>query len=664
MYTHPELETQNSRSPKGARKVNKKLCKEFKANSDPDKNVIRSYKSKYLKMTLEKRKELYQKLSPHTQKVQPKVKQVKPMVKQVKQSIDATLLPLPDQDPGIEKFSRWWSFPRYKGLFKWQKESHNILWDAPYGMELVHRDAGKSVKYSVEYQWAMLYKGYDVLLLGWTARRKEIAAFVFAFFKQYNLIDFDKRTSPFHFKIKNGGKFDCYLITGKEVLGMHSLGKQERFMDLTEKERKELKAILEMGKEDENKVLTDEELDKFIAARQESPRKLWISIDDPIDISFMRESHREEELEIRFDSTLYSINPDKWSFTGTHKFEGDIFDFWRNKFKKKLVIYKRGPINPDGSLLCPEKFTYKGLGPYQADIKAGKRDLDEVRQHIGEYAWHSDWCQNPHPITGEEWDGIEEEIMLIDPKHIHYNLLWLTIDRATTTKSTSDYTGCVIGVREIATGNRIIIDDFTGIITFNDLLILINHYISHWRAQYPKMPIVLIIERQGGGDDFITMAKNLPEFAEKKLVNGETQIVRHINKIPEIAAIEPVWNSAKPGDKLSRIKERLVAPIKNGKLRILRRLRKSEIWNNIMSFPNNPKMDAIDAVANSEHYMLANQVVSPDYLEQVAEIYRSHAKDKDLLPYEDMKQLTTMEYYNLNRHKDDHKHIRRTVFKR
>lgn len=634
-------------------KKNKACYEYFEADTLEKQRYIRVAKKRHFDAKEKMKKQLKQK----AKQVLHSVKQVKHVVKQVKQNVDPELLPLEPTDPGILRFARWWSYPRYKGFYKWQKESHDILWPSVYGMELVHRDAGKSIKYSVEYQWAMLYKDFDVLLLGWTARRKEIAAFVFAFFKQYDLIDMDKRTSPFHFRLKNGGKFDCYLITGKEVLGMHSLGKQERFMDLSKEERAELKAILEMGKEDENKVLTDEELDKFILARQESPRKLWISIDDPIDISFMRERYREDDLENRFDSTLYSINPDKWSFTGTHKFEGDIFDFWRNKFKEKLVIYKRGPINDDGSLLCPEKFTYPGLSTYQEDLKKGKKNLDEIRQHIGEYAWHSDWCQDPHPITGEVWDKIEEVWFLDSPMHKHYNLLWITVDRATTTKITSDYTGCVIGLRELGTGHRIIIDDFTGVTTFIDLLILINDYVTEWRAKYEHMIIQLIVERQGGGDDFIAMAKSLKEFI--KVIDGKE--VRIPNRIPEICAIELVWNSAKDGDKESRIKERLYAPIKNGFLKILRRLRGSEIYNNIMSFPNNPYMDAIDGLANVEHVMLSNPVPSSDYLERMNELYRKHMKAPDLLPWKDAKKMSTIEIYELNVRKEDKK-ARRSVF--
>jgi len=96
---------------------------------------------------------------------------------------DNSLIPLPknNKDPGFKKFCRWYSYPRYKGAYKWQLESHNKLWPSTYSMELVHRDAGKSIKYAAEYQWAIQFKETDVLLLGWTARRKEVAAFVYAF---------------------------------------------------------------------------------------------------------------------------------------------------------------------------------------------------------------------------------------------------------------------------------------------------------------------------------------------------------------------------------------------------------------------------------------------------------------------------------------------------
>jgi len=151
---------------------------------------------------------------------------------------------LPATDPGYEPFCRWWGEPGYAGLYEWQNEHHDLTWAAEYEMTLVPRDEGKTVLYVWKYEWALQYKDMDILLLGWTDRRKEAAVYVYKFFYENGLIEKDKRTSPFHFRIKNGGKFDCYLITSKETLGMHSEGEQDRFKNITDEEWESLRASI------------------------------------------------------------------------------------------------------------------------------------------------------------------------------------------------------------------------------------------------------------------------------------------------------------------------------------------------------------------------------------------------------------------------------------
>jgi hypothetical protein len=531
---------------------------------------------------------------------------------------DSIHRPLPVKDPGFEKFARWFSIPQYKGLHNWQKEHHYLTWKAEYEMTLVPRDHGKSVEYMIKYQWAMQWQEMDVLLLGWTDRRKEVAMYVYSFFAIYDLIERDKRTSPFHFRLKNGGKFDCYLITSKETLGMHSEGEQARFKDITEEEWLEFCGLfhnVDMKVEAE-RSFDEAELREYVKSMQGTNRKLWISIDDPIDISFMKERHKEETLELHFQSSLYPIHPFKWSFTGTCKFEEDFFHFIKMTFGNQLVVYKRGTRNEDGSLLCPERFTAPDQASYAADRsqfvvnaadmtlildpegepipKTPKRDLDEVRRHVGEYAWWSEYEQDPHPVTGEVWDGIEYELMLDTPVNRKYDLLIITIDRATTLRTTSDYTGCIFLVREKKRGIRIVIEDLSDNISFDDLLFDINEFVIEWHRKHENMTIIMVVEKQGGGDDFITMAKNLKVF-----VAPDGTIVK--NMIPEIVGIEPIHNT---GEKLERIKQRLFAPIKNGKCRLLKTKKGCEVEKEILSYPYPAKLDAIDALANAEFMIL------------------------------------------------------------
>jgi hypothetical protein len=532
---------------------------------------------------------------------------------------------IPVEDPGYFKFMRWLSVPEYGGLYKWQKEHHRLTWEAEYSMTLVARDHGKSVEYNGKYQWAIQYQEMDVLLLGWTDRRKEIAQYVYNFFSYYGLIKKDKRSSPFHFQTINGGRFDCYLITSKETLGMHSEGTQSRFSDMTEEDWDEYKSMFTIDLDEEaDRVFVEEELEEYIKSRTECTRKLWISIDDPIDISFMKERHKETTLEMHFNSSLYAINPFKWSFTGTRKFEGDFFDFIDEKFDTDLVKYVKGAILPDGSLLCPERFTHPSQETYITDLKEGKRDLSKVRQHIGEYAWFSEFQQEPHPLLGEVWRSVDYVQFLDTPVNRMHDLCWITIDRATTTKITSDWTGCVIGVRESKTGHRITTHDFSGMISLDSLLVKINDFVIEFHDKFDSIAIMMVVEKQGGGDDFITMALNTKVFTR-----DDGTLVK--NMIPSLVTIIPIHNT---GNKLDRIKQRLMNPLKNRTVKFMIYMKHSEIIREILEFPHPAKLDAIDALANSEFVILEeySEVVISNPVEQMTHMYRvsDYETERDL----------------------------------
>jgi len=593
-------------------------------NRKQKQRKLRTYKTRHyeraekmqLKVQLQKVNDLKIKIN---NKKQDQAKKIKSKAdekggNEVQVDLDSTPR-LPEKDPGFPKFMRWISVPDYKGLYKWQREHHDLTWEAEYDMTLVARDHGKSVELNGKYQWAMQYQGMDILLLGWTDRRKEIAQYVYNFFAYYGLIKKDKRTSPFHFQILNGGRFDCYLITSKETLGMHSEGAQERFADMSEEDWDEYKSMFTVDIEVEaERALVEDELRNYIDSRTECDRKLWISIDDPIDISFMKERHKEESLELHFNSSLYAINPYKWSFTGTRKFEGDFFDFLDAKFGDEMVKYIRGTRNPDGTLLCPERFTHPDVNTYEKDLAEGKRDLAKVRQHIGEYAWFSEFQQDPHPLLGEVWDSVTFVDFLDTPVNRKHDLCWITVDRATTTnQKTSDYTGCVIGVRSSQTGTRIATHDFTDHITLDDLLLKINDFAIEFHDKHEQIMIMMVVEKQGGGDDFITMALNMKVF-----VKPDGTLVK--NRIPDLVVIIPIHNT---GNKLDRIKQRLMNPLKNHKLQFMSNMRHSEVVHEILQFPHPAKLDAIDAIANSEFVILEeyNDIVVRDPVKKLTALY-------------------------------------------
>ena len=521
---------------------------------------------------------------------------------------------LPATDPGYFLFCRWLAVPRYAGLYEWQKEHHDLTWDSTYEMTLVPRDHGKTVQYVQKYQWAMQYKGMDVLLLGWTDRRKEAALYVYSFFYKNDLIEKDKRTSPFHFRTKGGGKFDCYLITSKETLGMHSEGDQNRFSDITEAEWLEFKGLF--NEFDENETITEKDLKIYVDKYKKNDRKLWIAIDDPIDISFMKERHKEQSLELHHDSSLYPIHPFKWSYTGTHKFEGDFFDFIKAKFEDEVIVYKRTTMRTDGTPLCPEKFTHPDLPTYQDDLKDGKRCLATIRKHVGEYAWWAEYEQDPHPITGDVWDHVHFTDFIESPIHLKYDLCFITVDRATTTKVGSSYTGCLAGMRKFENRHLIIQHDWTTRIQLEELLIKINNFVLHFSEAYPGMPIFLIVETQGGGHDFLSMARNRVDF----LYEGK----RVPNVIARLCTIIEFHNI---GEKLQRIRDRLYLPIRNHLIEILSSLQHSEIVDEILKFPYYPKLDAIDALANASFEM--DKVATQIQIDPMEILYTAYKEFED-----------------------------------
>jgi phage terminase large subunit-like protein len=571
-----------------------------------------------------------------------------------------TQIPLPTVDPGFVKFCKFLSYPAYSGLFKWQKRHHIHTWGAKFEKTLVHRKAGKSVLYNNKYQWAIQYQGFDVLLLGWTARYKEIAVYVYNFFHFYGQIDKDKRTSPFHFRTINGGRFDCYLITSKETLGMHSEGLQDRYENMTDADWDEYKAMFDIDIDGEaDKIFTEEELQAFVDSRKGTDRKLWIAVDDPIDMSFRKERHKEESLELHFDSTLYGIQPDKWSFTGTRKFEGDFFDFLDKKFGSDIVSYVRGIWEDEekGELLCPEMFTHPRVPTYEADLEEGKEDLAQVREHVGEDIWSSDFQQKPYNRAGLVWKKVKYKFSIDTPYVRYYDLAFIYIDRATTLNKDSDYTGLVMGLRYKGNGKRLITHDYTMKISMNNALVLCNAFAIVYKLKYEYMQILMVVEKQGGGDDYLESADNrrdflitqelldivpalesllmeIPDrfFLDLEYERGKTRKIEDLigtrlkNMLKDFTTIEGIHST---GDKKIRIENRLRSPIKNGAIMFLEGMENSFIVKQILSFPYCEYFDAIDSVATGDFYLVNNFMVVEEGTDKYDEIERLYKKFED-----------------------------------
>lgn len=522
-------------------------------------------------------------------------------------------------------FCRTLSFPPYKELFRWQKQCYRVVWNNKISMVVVPRDHGKSVLWGNISQHAIQYEGYDVLYLGWTDRRKEVSENVYNFFQLWDQVDSTtKVSSPYHFKTKNGGRFDTYLITSKETLGKHSVGLLDRFDKISPEDIKQL-----------GKAFTEKVKEKYMAGRTKE-RKLLIFIDDPIDETFRKERHKEVKVETKYNSTIANINAEKVINSGTRKFQEDFFYFIDLKYKKKLKKYNRrthlctpnveeldifshidfnkldtkaprynefielvmskaldhpcyngflesadpGYIvhgTPTENLLCPERWN--------------EAALKEKREEIGEYWWHAEYEGNPHPITGAVWSKLFYVAHWDD--WTYYDHSFVSVDRATTTGPKSSWTGITVFVRDGRDGSKIVLKDLTGQYDFETCLEIVQAQVDWLRDIFAHAKPHVVVEKQGGGDDFISSAES-----------RKFQFARYIAPIQQTK------------DKIQRIKDYLRLPIKRGDkpngVRFLDSQRNTELVHEILEFPYPVRLDGIDSLATgvrvSEDYPVGDRI--------------------------------------------------------
>ncbi|HEC64756.1 hypothetical protein LCGC14_0371290 [marine sediment metagenome] len=542
----------------------------------------------------------------------------------VKKKAKKTMLSLPKKLDFLT-FCRTLSFPPYYGLFNWQKECYRVVWNNKISMVVIPRDHGKSILWGNISQHAIQYEGYDVLYLGWTDRRKEVAENIYNFFQLWDQVDSStKVSSPYHFKTKNGGRFDTYLITSKETLGKHSVGLLDRFDKITPEDIKQL-----------GKAFTAVVKKKYMAGRTKE-RKLLIFIDDPIDETFRKERHKELKVETKYNSTIANINAEKVINSGTRKFSEDFFYFLDLKYKKKLRKYLRrthlctpnveeldifahidftkldtkapryhefmelvlskaldhpcyngfledhdpGYLpggSPAENLLCPERWN--------------EQKFKDKREEIGEYWWHAEYEGNPHPITGAVWDKIFYVPHWDD--WTHYDHSFVSVDRATTTNLKSSWTGISVFIRDGRDGSKIVLKDLTGQYDFETCLEIVETQVAWLKDVFAHAKCHVVIEKQGGGDDFIASAEHRRfKFAKYIVPFSQTR------------------------DKLERIKDYLRLPIKKGDqangVRFLDSQRNTELVHEILEFPYPVRLDAIDSLATgikvSEDYPLGDRI--------------------------------------------------------
>ncbi|GAF72521.1 unnamed protein product, partial [marine sediment metagenome] len=218
-----------------------------------------------------------------------------------------------------------------------------------------------------------------------------------------------------------------------------------------------------------------------------------------------------------------------------------------------------------------------------------KKDLSAKRKIVGEYWWHSEYMQNPHPITGEVWKKLHYTLAF--PGTAVFDLVCISIDRATTVKKTSDETGITVMFREREEQfnevteqkyhNYLVMDDYTQKIDIFDLIPFIDKLYKEYMKIYQRtMVIKIVVEKQGGGDDFIALA----ERGGYRFAN----------------CIIPVHSTR---NKIVRIKDILRSPINNAQISFISSLEKSKVVNQIGTFPHCVLIDALDSLANGFNEM-------------------------------------------------------------
>lgn len=408
--------------------------------------------------------ELYRLLNANTQKEKTAVRVAKHRVMDKIHNKDAIIALKQQQIPSEpvehpKEFAEFVkiAFPPFGSLYKWQWDLYRHFQEHYMSLVVVPRDHGKSILITFYIEYMLAVENWDVLLLGWTDRCKQMALFIYTYFVKNDFITDEaviKNTSN-HFILQNGARFDCYGLKEKAILGMHP--------------------------------------DIF-----ESKAGLLLVIDDPMDESFEMYPAKERDLENRWASTIANINPNKIIICGTRKFEGDFLEFIAKQYQDTIKLFFRTPWNEDGSLLCPERWTNEGLA--------------QKRAEIGEYRFSGEYMGDPQPITGGVW--LEDDIHFVSilRKYSEYDLAIISVDPAWTTEEDSANTSIIelLRLKQQKEEKRryVCYNEQSGKFTFDDILKRLEISYLTIKETYPGIRVVVPIEVNGGGRILVDIANS------------------------------------------------------------------------------------------------------------------------------------------------------------
>lgn len=438
------------------------------------------------------------------------------------------------------------------------------------------RGFGKTFVATWFIEWSMDRLGYPWLYLSETAIMNDVSYWVWQWAKQSKTIvdttKGDKQNTYTQFELKNGSVLRIYSYLEEKSVGQH--GWYLAFDDIIKKKWSERPSDIKKAKNQWNFSL------RYIRRKGLMIFGTRKFIGDPL-----------EHLERMIPKMHIDIHP-------PYVMVGEFPDW------EPLIDPKTGRE----VLWVPELYSWEDLEEKKI---VPTEDGDDPL-----LAWQAEMMQNPIPTAGKRWHKVEYTKQL---EHMnYYDICFFYIDRATTVKKTSDFTGFVQGYRRRETGVRYVTNDWTDHIYLEKLLFDIAVFIDKEHRKWEHMSFVVIVEKQGGGDDFEESVNMRSDF--------EWEGVKVHNWIREIAHVHAETST---GDKKRRIRDRLGAPIDNGTIRFMEYLKESKVVKNVLDFPYCTLIDAIDALATGDWtLMLVYPVVKEGstYINNIIKLYNDYEK--------------------------------------
>ena len=518
----------------------------------------------------------------------------------------------------------------YLGILKHELEGFKLCWNHidPGVMFKWARGYGKTFLATWFIEFTMYYFGYPWMYLSSTEILSDVAFWIFQWATRQHLIIASqkggKKNTYTSFTLSTGGRMRIYDYLGEELVGQH--GWYIAMDDIIKKKWE------------------DRPSDNLKAARQ------WFH-----SIQYIR----------RMGLLIF----------GTRKFQGDLLEVLENVLVPKglhiniLVPYimegdfpdwtpMMNPITGRELLSVPELYTWEELESKKIDYD--DPDIDPL------LAWQAEMMQNPMPKTG----GLAEpEDIVYVPGHPSFKLTrccGIGVDLSWSENQTSDNSAvesCVMYADKIMEeGKRpLVIPKFcfvkssigrfpvrnrmkSGKLDKYGVLETIQAHWNYLRRYYPGIPIIVAIERNGGGIVVIEQARRARAqfpFANNIIQDSSPAYKKRRAKDPNITVRLGITHSK---EKVARIFGELSYPIRSGQVVFHERLRDTDLIDQITTFPRGRYKDGPDAAGMIKDEL--NKKWSSMDGNIMGRVLREHFKNKRMKKYREDWIRTNLEPWN------------------